>query len=296
MSHFDLEITTHGKWILAGEHAVLRGSPAIIFPVTTRSLTLKYYASNEQVRAEFSGDFGDELQLLFWSALERAIENLGISHADILGRFHLENNIPVGTGMGASAALCVAIGRWFVWKNLIIQQELYEFARQLENLFHNESSGVDIAVALYGKGICFQRNGEIIPVNQQWQPHWYLSYSDKVATTASCVKKVKALWAQDAILGQRIDDDMRESVAIALHALQSNSEAGCFELAAAMRLASSCFERWGLTKGNVDAHIKQLRDAGAMAAKPTGSGGGGYVLSLWLNKPPENIGIELIAV
>jgi mevalonate kinase len=48
------------------------------------------------------------------------------------------------------------------------------------------------------------------------------------------------------------------------------------------------FSGWGLTTGVLGDHIQQLKDYGALAVKPTGSGDGGYVLSLW-RQPPINV-------
>jgi mevalonate kinase len=42
--------------------------------------------------------------------------------------------------------------------------------------------------------------------------------------------------------------------------------------------------------------MRQLLEAGACAIKPTGSGGGGYILSLWQKDPPAAITSKLIAV
>lgn len=284
----------YGKWILAGEHAVLRGHPAIIFPVKEKSLTLKYWPTEEEIRAEFSGDFGDELQFLFWSVLERAIEILDIHHGQLNGYFHLASNIPIGAGMGASAALCVAVGRWFVEQGLMSTENLHEFARQLENLFHNESSGVDIAVAIAGEGIYFSRSGGFHAFKPAWAPRWYLSFSEKVSTTARCVKKVKELWLQDPKLAEAIDLDMAQSVQLAEKALQLNEPDGAMNLKNALDLACSCFKRWGLVESNIARHMQVLLDAGALGVKPTGSGDGGFVVSLWDREPPKELGIEFV--
>ncbi|MFI4919641.1 MAG: mevalonate kinase, partial [Legionellales bacterium] len=40
----DFETTTFGKWILAGEHAVVRGHEALVFPIKEKQLHLQYRA------------------------------------------------------------------------------------------------------------------------------------------------------------------------------------------------------------------------------------------------------------
>jgi mevalonate kinase len=37
-----------------------------------------------------------------------------------------------------------------------------------------------------------------------------------------------------------------------------------------------------------------LMSAGALAVKPTGSGGGGHVISYWAKEPPSNLGFPFI--
>lgn len=277
----NFETKVHGKWILTGEHAVLRGHAAIIFPVNTKSLTLQYTRTENEARAEFTGEYGDELQFLFWSALERAIEILALNHSNILGNFRLENHIPVGCGMGASAALCVAIGRWFVANGQVQQENLLEFARQLENLFHNESSGADIAVAIAGQGIYFSRSGGMHPIKINWHPNWYLSFSGKASTTSRCVKKVKELWITDKNTAESIDQQMAESVNLAVNALQSEKNEGIQLLKTALNKGYECYKAWDLNDDVLNQHAELLIHHGATAVKPTGSGDGGFMLSLW---------------
>ena len=261
--------TVHGKWILVGEHAVLRGCPAILFPVKNKAMTLSYWYAPEKARAEFSGEFGTELHLLFWSVVERASEILNFNIGDIRGSFHIENYIPLGAGMGASAAICVAVGRWLVAEGKLLQENLLEFARQLENLFHDESSGADIAVAIANEGIYFSRSGGMHTIKPNWIPNWYLSFSGQVSSTARCVKKVKALWENNPKLGEHIDRQMAEAVAMAEKALYLNQEQGLPMLSNAITIGQKCFEQWDLTKGNVAAHMQVLQNAGAIATKPT---------------------------
>ncbi|HWU44642.1 MAG TPA: hypothetical protein VN132_14420, partial [Bdellovibrio sp.] len=60
-------------------------------------------------------------------------------------------------------------------------------------------------------------------------------------------------------------------------------------LSQAINQAGECFEQWNLNEGAPAKHIQWLRENGAIAIKPTGSGGGGYVLSLWHSKPPIDL-------
>jgi mevalonate kinase len=290
-----MQTRVHGKWILAGEHAVLRGSAALAFPIFSRALELRFEDSNSPLGVEFQGAHGDELKLLFWGVMEKAFEMTGLRRDECLGTFHLSNEIPVGAGMGASAALCVAVGRWFEARGKVSAEELPEFCRQLENLFHGESSGVDIAVALSDQGLHFERSGRRYQVSSNWKPSWYISYSGKRGITSDCVAKVKSLWSRDPSLGAKIDKDMAEAVRMAEVALKTADASDGFDLlASAINLARSCFEHWGLAGGEAGSHIQMLLDHGAYAVKPTGSGDGGYILSLWRSAPPQELREKLI--
>lgn len=290
-----MQTTVYGKWILAGEHAVLRGSPALVFPVYGKCAKLEFRSEENDLSVEFAGEHGDELRLLFWGVMEKALEMTGRSRPRLQGRFRIENSIPVGAGLGASAALCVGVGRWFAWRGWVAESELPEFCRQLENLFHGESSGVDIAVALSGRGLSYVRGGDLRAIEPRWQPRWYLSYSGKRGVTSECVAKVKNLWSRDEALGRQIDLDMRQAVEMAERALLESSADSGFELLAnAINKARTCFEHWGLASGEIGGHIQALLNHGAYAVKPTGSGDGGYVLSLWRKNPPAELLPSLI--
>lgn len=277
---------TTGKWILAGEHAVLRGGPALVFPFYSKKLKLDYAFSDQQLELILSGQHGEELNLIFWGVLEKACDMAGVSRSSMTGKIKIENHIPIGAGLGASAALCVAVSQWFSHNAWIQKNNEYEFARNLENLFHGESSGVDIAVALQKEPIKFFRKGDRSVLQTKWQPYFYLTYSGKRGVTLDCVNKVKSLHQSNSQLAQQIDEDMVAAVKLAEKALLLNEQQGFDSLAASMELAQSCFVRWGLVDESSQNKINELIKAGAKAVKITGSGDGGFILSLW-DQPQE---------
>jgi mevalonate kinase len=286
-----------GKWILAGEHAVLRGVPALVFPLRSRVLDLSYVCTSNATKLNvyLQGDHGDELELLVWGVIERACELKKIDKASLLGDLTIKSSIPVGAGMGASAALCVALTKWLGYLKLVTEDEMFEFARTLENLFHGESSGVDIAVSLSGQGLHFERSGARRALEVLWNPQWYISYSGKRGVTLKCVNKVKEFIAQAPDLGARLDAQMKEAVAICEKALtQPDQKLGMELLIKGIQSAGEVFEKWGLTEGEPKIHMDLLKKSGAIAVKPTGSGGGGYVLSLWNTPPPAEVLSQLI--
>jgi mevalonate kinase len=299
MKHFKTSVS--GKWILAGEHSVLRGVPALVFPLHTRTLDLEFIQkeSDEKLTLNLTGPFGQDLELLFWGVLERACKIKKLDRSLIKGSLTLSNAIRIGAGMGASATLCVAVARWFDFMGFVQSQDseqakqeaLYEFAKELENLFHGESSGVDIAVSLRGAPLHFERkNGFSKELKMNWQPLWFVSYSGKRGVTLDCVNKVKALIAKDPVLGAQLDEQMNQAVEQCEKALMNqNAQEGFELLAKSIRSAGEVFDKWGLALGEVGEHIRWLYAQGAAAVKPTGSGDGGFILSLWVEPPPKNI-------
>lgn len=276
----DFQTQTHAKWILAGEHAVIRGYGALVFPLDHFSLTLSYRKSFCPLEIHCEGEHATSIDELFLQVVEYGIALLGQQKQHCQGQFFLKNNIPLGVGLGASAALCVAVTRWFIAVGMLDTANLYPFAKQLEDLFHGQSSGLDIAGVIAETGIYFQQ-GAWTPLTQRWQPQWRLSSCDQVGLTKDSIQKTQA-WSEDnQAFAELLDQRMHESVILARHALENITPQAEACLIEAMDQAASCFQQWGLISEDLHRHMQTLRDAGASAVKPTGSGNGGYVVSLW---------------
>jgi len=276
----DFETVTHGKWILAGEHAVIRGFPALVFPLHEKKLTLQYTATPTTLQITCESPSGKLLSLLSKRLLMQGIQVLGLGETALTGVFYLTSDIPIGVGMGASAALSVAIARWFVYQGLVQSEACFHFAKSLEDVFHGSSSGLDIAGVSAESGILFEQ-GKQTPLASLWQPFFYLSSCHEMGMTLDCIQQVAALHQAYPTRAVWLDHQMNQSVKLAHESLNLDASCGLPLLVTAINLARDCFEQWGLVSASLRAHMDQLKAEGALAVKPTGAGKGGHVVSLW---------------
>ncbi len=285
-----------GKWVLSGEHSVLRGGPALVYPLSSYYMDFHYKESAQPLRIKKQGSHSVGLDFAISPLLDKAINRASKKREDLTGLLTVKNFIPFGAGLGASAAMCAGMASLFLHKGWIPKKRLRALAISLEDYFHGKSSGMDVALALEKKPLLYQK-GRIMRFLPKFKtkPILFLSYSGGRASTAVGVSQVSRFFRDHKSQAQLADKNMAQSVRLCVSALQEKGKDKLNKLLTqALALGESCFRQWSLISYDLEKHSLYLKKRGALAVKPTGSGLGGYVISLWDKAPPLPLRAKLI--
>jgi mevalonate kinase len=278
-----------GKWVLAGEHAVLKGAAAIAIPHPEFGMELKFtpsYQNDLEIEPQWAQTVIPEIL----HAIQAEENSAGRPFHMPQGRLEIHSTIPLGAGLGSSAALCVALGHWLSpLLKLETPAQLQDFATRLEHRFHGRSSGMDVAVIVAGQPISFTMKGsekagpQVIGVTKL--PKFTFHDTGLRARTSECVAKVEAFRQSNPALGAKLDEQMSAASKMALEGLiqydSSPSQQALEVVAHAMRNAQECYESWQLVPAEARALQEKLLSEGALATKITGAGDGGMLVALW---------------
>jgi len=275
-----------GKAILFNEHFVVYGIPAIVSAVgaqTTASVEQKSgsgYKLNDE-RPETPGYKAEKLQQQ-QESLEIMLKFMGIDtehhHYDIT----LSGNLVAASGVGASAASCAAIARAFSQElGLNFSDEQVNVAAyEGEKGYHGTPSGIDNTAATYGGLIWYKREGsaQLMERMRIRKPvEIVMGNTGKVSDTKTIVAGVKDRKERQPERYERLFRDADHLVRNARKELEAfNLE----NVGAYMNENHRLLQEIGVSSPELDALVKWARDAGALGAKLTGTGKGGYMVAL----------------
>ena len=257
-----------GKLILCGEHAVVYGHPALAMAVDLATeVTLDSIDGPTTIDVETDHRLARAIRLV--------VPDTGVE-------IRIASSIPIGRGMGSSAALAVALVRALAdarGEPAPDADEVFARAMPIEEVFHGNPSGLDVAVSARG-GVIRYRRAEppiIDPIGQTPAGEIVVLDSGLVGNTAELVASVAAQRPEVDPILERIG-----AIAdAALYNLYNPPALG--ELLAENHVL---LRKIGVSTPELDDLVVLAREAGAYGAKLAGAGGGGVVIALTDNADP----------
>lgn len=296
-----------GKVILLGEHAVVYGVPALaasiergVSAIATRAVLATLFVDGTEVPRDH------DLQRALRAVLSR------LDAPEIRIDLHLE--LPPGCGLGASAAMGVAVTRAVLdfmahpLAHPLAQAACERSAPELrspsdadrtedsivleavdgwERVFHGNPSGVDAAAAL-GYGVLQYVKGQPPrPLVPDLPLILAICVADPPASTREMVESVARLQARRPEVVQRTLDGIHSLVRNAVLCIEAGDLTG---LGSLMNYNQMLLSGLMLSTEGIEKACSAARDAGALGAKLTGAGGGGCVVALADGDPERILG------
>ena len=148
-----------GKIILSGEHSVVYGKPALVTAVNLR-LTVTINEGKPQIKDKEIHEAVVKIEEIVLNYLQKQTKVKKKSF-----NYYYKSDIPIGRGMGSSAAFCVATVAallHFYTGREYEKQIVNSLAYQGEKYFHGMPSGVDVSASCFGGLIFYRKEFEFL--------------------------------------------------------------------------------------------------------------------------------------
>lgn len=289
-----------GKVIIFGEHFVVYNSKAIVAAINRRCFG----------RAEFTGNLG----VWITSDLEMKSNPYKIEHAavrdapskkklleplstfcrnflreyalDIGVKIYIKSELPIGVGLGSSAASCVMLAgilRWIIRRNheheeisSTDRKWICENALYGEQMIHNKSSGVDCYVSTYGGLVHFAGFTETTSIKSQPLP-FFLINTRRSHETSELVSHVRRFSKNRP---KHFEELTSDATAICSNGVKAMANGSLEEIGRLMTENHKLLREIGVSNKEIEKIIGICSRYGSLGAKITGAGGGGSVLVL----------------
>ncbi|MEF8781739.1 MAG: mevalonate kinase [Haloarculaceae archaeon] len=287
-----------GKVYLFGEHAVVYGEPAVPCAIERRArVTVEERDRGIRVHAgdltldgftvEYDGDSESRPDVdvpdslvetgigYVNEAITQATDAAGV--ADIGFDITVESNIPLGAGIGSSAAVVVAaidaatreLGVELPREDLA--DRAYEVERAVQD---GQASRADTFCSTMGGAVRVE--GDDCQTISAPDLPFVIGYDGGAGDTGALVAGVRDLkeayaFAEDTVVA--IGDIVRSGE-------RALAEGNLEEVGRLMNFNHGLLEALGVSSRSLDAMVWAARDAGATGAKLTGAGGGGCIVAL----------------
>jgi len=271
----------HGKLILAGEHVVVYNKPAIAIPFPLR---MKAYVTEKPGKISITSNIytgGLEAMPDKMLGLARCIKRtLEICHQPEEGiRIELESEIPVGRGLGSSAAAATAIVRGICdfFQKPLSEDELYSLVEIAENYAHGKASGIDMRVVANDKAIFYKKSIGASSLSAVKPFYMVVADSGEIGDTKIAVEHVKELRRQKPDVIEPIIDEIEDIVWKARKAILTGD---AILLGKLLLKNHDNLKKLEVSNSILDHMVDTAMRAGALGAKLTGGGMGGCIIAL----------------
>jgi len=284
-----------GKAILFNEHFVVYGVPAIVSAIgqyTVAKITpfegseFKF-EDNRSATPSYKEDKLDQQK----DSFDRIFKKMELENSKNGLKLELSGNLYVASGIGASAASCVAIARALSEHfNLnLSDDEINDIAYEGEKGYHGTPSGIDNTASTFGGLIWFEKgeNSIIEKIPLPNPVRIVMGNTGKVADTTAAVAGVRERKEKDTEKYKTVFNRAENIAYLAKRALQ---EENYKEIGKLMNENHKLLQQIGVSSRELDFLVSIAREQGALGAKLTGGGLGGNIIALTPGKDlQENV-------
>ncbi|HNR26725.1 MAG TPA: mevalonate kinase [Methanobacteriaceae archaeon] len=277
-----------GKIILFGEHAVVFGKPALAMAVNCQARVEIRRVEEEHIQItvpslDVTGTIKGDGVLECSGTGKQGILNYtlqSIQLAELEGglEVHVELEIPIGAGMGSSAAVTVAtlaalakLEGQALDRGLLAQQ-----AHQVEQLVQGAASPLDTAVSAYGGLVHLNRDGEVENLEVPGPLPLVVACTSSRGNTGELVAGVRRKRSHYPGVVDPILEAMEQITIQARKALMDGEKEVVGGL---MNINHGLLDALGVNTMELSTMAYQARAAGALGSKITGAGGGGAIIA-----------------